>query len=672
MPRAVALLGLLLSLFPAGALAQGAATIVYDVKLREFTCWTEAPLMPPLVANPVVATGSSPQRTVCDAKSQWHPVTSDLYFLRGQAISILLVNAVALDLFSIEIAVEDLAEPAVPVAGSFGELPKLLPLVPSPTLVPGVGVALSAAVATVKPSAVYRRLTASEEKDFAAWVQSVLIAPLTGAPVNDFLALDSATALDRLDVNTMKAWLAEVETLTKAVSSISEPVDTDALLDRTRTLVGLLEVQHALRGRLAANGIPQAGKTVADGLKQLSTTALAPAIAIDSDDFGNVIADFESAFPDDVRYGRINAITIDAKGNLIVDPKYKDSGNPHVDMKEVLSRIQSAAGGSVPAAELTRLKKNLNALFDVWNDVRSARFQAELLNAARVNVEAHRKAPTSVFVLQTALNQLADATISKASRLNLAGATIPLDDRLRVVTVGQWFSSKAVTVTVKKGQRAAMFDVGGVIGAAGGSAIEPKPEDAKAPTVQPAIADLATTRTFRFPVYNAYHFQLGLGAAYSTADNVEFKVSTVTTGSGESAKTEKFIEQTVARDYNLLWTANLIIFPQARHAFPWRPRYVGEHGPKWWTNVGALVGFSIPDPTRNFLFGGAWFPDRNTVGLQVSWHLALRDVFVGDDPEAALSDRVTVLERKRFNGVSFGLIVTPDFFTKVLAPIFKP
>src|ERR1043166_8109994 len=54
MRPALLLLGLL-SLLPTRALAQGTATIVYDVKLREFTCWTEGALTPPLKGDSVCA-----------------------------------------------------------------------------------------------------------------------------------------------------------------------------------------------------------------------------------------------------------------------------------------------------------------------------------------------------------------------------------------------------------------------------------------------------------------------------------------------------------------------------------------------------------------------------------------------------------------------------------------
>jgi len=47
----------------------------------------------------------------------------------------------------------------------------------------------------------------------------------------------------------------------------------------------------------------------------------------------------------------------------------------------------------------------------------------------------------------------------------------------------------------------------------------------------------------------------------------------------------------------------------------------------------------VTEPNRNFLFGGAWFPQRNTVGVQVAYHLALRDIPAGDLKAQSLAAR---------------------------------
>ncbi len=111
-------LGLILILgSSAGVRAQDRtqATVVYDVNLREFVCWREGALVAAARAQP------------CNPSYGWHPVSSELYFTRGEAISVLLVNAVALNLFALDVKADDLPEPTTPIQGALSELPKLVP-----------------------------------------------------------------------------------------------------------------------------------------------------------------------------------------------------------------------------------------------------------------------------------------------------------------------------------------------------------------------------------------------------------------------------------------------------------------------------------------------------------------------------------------------------------------
>ena len=194
-----------------------------------------------------------------------------------------------------------------------------------------------------------------------------------------------------------------------------------------------------------------------------------------------------------------------------------------------------------------------------------------------------------------------------------------------------------------------------------------------AKATQPAPSDLSLSRTLQFPIYNLYHFQLGLGFVYSTADDNRFQIDTVTTGSGSSETTQQFIDQTRSRDYTLLGTVNVIIFPWARTAFPWRARYLNEHKPSWYTDIGPMFGFSITSPSQDFFLGGSWFPRPSPVGVQVAWHIALRDYPPkGVDITMPLMGRSTTLQQRRIDGLAVGLVFTTDFFGKVFAPIFKP
>src|SRR5689334_12880267 len=67
------------------------ATIVYDASIREFRCWYEGTLD---------ATARAAAKTCAPP---WHAVGGDLHFLRGEAISILVINGVAEDIFAIDL-----------------------------------------------------------------------------------------------------------------------------------------------------------------------------------------------------------------------------------------------------------------------------------------------------------------------------------------------------------------------------------------------------------------------------------------------------------------------------------------------------------------------------------------------------------------------------------------
>jgi hypothetical protein len=238
-------------------------------------------------------------------------------------------------------------------------------------------------------------------------------------------------------------------------------------------------------------------------------------------------------------------------------------------------------------------------------------------------LSAQFSSTTGVFALQTSWNQTANQTISAASILNNAAKSLPLEPPFDVLPAGQWFTNKTITLTVKQGQCEALFDVAGLSDATRTGVIAGDTPAAKSTVL--AAADLAAARVIQFPVYTLYHFKLGLGFVYFSAPDNRYQVDKVTTGSGSDAVTQQFIDQTRARDYNVLATVNLMVFPWARHAFPWRPRFDGELRPAFYKDLGAMVGFSVTSPNRDFLLGGAWFHPSSPVGLQFGWHVALRD-----------------------------------------------
>jgi hypothetical protein len=340
-------------------------------------------------------------------------------------------------------------------------------------------------------------------------------------------------------------------------------------------------------------------------------------------------------------------------------------------MDSILGPINEALDGTNANTVLARLKTNLTTLADSAAVFQQAKNRRVALEALIQKLTAQKASDTSVFKLQTTWNDVANVTITKAAILNAAAKTLPLQPGYDLLPAGQWFTNKTITLTVKQGQRLALFDLGGLsdatrAGVTGG-------DTPAAKSTQVAATDLAAARVIQFPIYTLYHFKLGFGFLYSTAHDNKYQVDKVTTGSGSSATTQEYIDQTRNRSYNLLATANLIVFPWARHAFPWRPRFDGEMHPPFYHDLGAMIGFSVTSPSRDFVLGGAWFPPSSPVGVQLGWHIALRDYPPnGVDITQPITDRVITLKLKRLNGFGVGIVFTTDFFGKVFAPIFKP
>jgi len=637
------------------------ATVTYDVKLREFRCWREGRLTE--AARTAAAS--------CQGHG-WHPLTTKVYFVRGQAVNVLLVNAMAADLFAIDLTAEDLAEPAAPVLGSLASIPKMVPINPGFTVVAGNAAKFSGGELVANPADIYRKLATADVKDLSNWVKSALVAPLISDDVRRLLAIPINGATEGIKgtkeedfKNGASAFGDEAQTLQNQVNEIAPPTTTRMLVDQTRALVALIEKQSALRLRLAASSVQVSAQTINDVVNSLNSPAIQEALGVDGGELAILVNHFIDAFPIERRYLRIQTIDVDKSKTQFVISNAKQPA----DALDFLRSVSAAAPQPLNADAVKRLKANLVALADIWSDVTAAKARADSLANVKAGATDSQK---TIANLQKTFDKLADSTIGKAADLNEFARNLALDGDLQVLRVGQWFSSKTVTVTVKQGQRVAMFDLSGVSGSsrtpvAGG-------DNASDKSAAPVPAALTDVRTFQFPVYNMYRFQLGVGFLWSSARDDQFQADTVTIGAGDSATTQKFIDQTVSRSQTLLTNVALIVYPTRRHAFPWRARYAKEQKPAWYEDFGAMVGFSVTSPSKDILFGGAWFPRSSPVGLQIGWHIALRDYPpAGFDTSRPIPEdtHFVTLQQKRLNGVAAGLVFTTDFFTNVFASIFK-
>ena len=90
-------------------------------------------------------------------------------------------------------------------------------------------------------------------------------------------------------------------------------------------------------------------------------------------------------------------------------------------------------------------------------------------------------------------------------------------------------------------------------------------------------------------------------------------------------------------------------------------------------DFGSMIGFGLGSPTKDFVVGAAWCPRSSPVGLQLGWHIALRDYPPdGTDMTKPITDPTVTLKQKRLNGVTAGVVFTTDFFAKTFGAVFKP
>lgn len=649
--RLVALLGLIL-VFPAKAQRPSLsepknATIVFDAGIREFTCWSEGEL-------------TSAKRTApCDSALGWHPVTAALHFTRGELLTVLVIRGVANDIFSVEVTADDLAPPTTPVSGSFADLTKLQPIPALATLILGTSVkaALVPVCPSRSPTALLRGAPTVAPKDFAANLENWFIAPLSVKEVLDLLAADYSTPLKAIEKD-VSDYLPIAARIQSDVNHLTTPHDFDTWVSDSKRLSIEIDRAAALRTRIVASGFPAFAKTISDAAAAAQVKNVSCALGIYADSLQQ-LADAVRLVVGDEPYVHIERISV-------AGAHFSSTSAP---LNALLSRIERAAAPTVPAAtQLTSLKANLNTLVDSFAAIQSASDRRAALGKVTTSLAAGR---TNLDDAAEPLAVLTDSLTAKAAGIDSVGNTLSLPMPYNLLVVGQWFANKTISMTLKQGARLRQFDVGAVSDATrislGGDQPPAKPTTT-------AVGDLSATRTLRFPVYDTYHVELGLGFVYSTARDDRFQVDQVTTGTGNATVTQQFIDQTRARSYTLVPTANVIVYPFPRHDFPWRARYPGEPKPGFYEDLGVMAGFGLSNPARDILLGMSWRPVASPIGLQFAWHMAFRDYPPADhDIANPLPDttRVFILPQRRINGFAGGLYFTTDFFTKIFATIFK-
>src|SRR5262249_43539406 len=162
----------------------------------------------------------------------------------------------------------------------------------------------------------------------------------------------------------------------------------------------------------------------------------------------------------------------------------------------LLGLINAARGPLAADPLLARLQTNLRTVAKSLAALVIAEKRRENLVNVLSTLEEEFKSPTGVFTLQTLWNQTANATISAASTTNDAARSLPLEAPFNLLPAGQWFTNKTVTITVKQGQRAPLFDVAGLADATRAGVTTGETPAGK--STQTAAADLSAARSIQF------------------------------------------------------------------------------------------------------------------------------------------------------------------------------
>lgn len=473
--------------------------------------------------------------------------------------------------------------------------------------------------------------------------------------------------------------------------------EVGVFVDNVRHLEHLFKRQEALRGVIASYGLAEAGKIISEQIKLLDDPVLRRMLEIDETTLGDLLILYDNDFPQPDRRQLINQITlkqVQGKNQYTLDP------DPPTD--PFLDAINNENSPGVTKTDLEKLKANLLVMADQWNNLnlavrrisayrnlatrldiyRKGECDAEDMNKMRCDqpMKTKREEAKTIFEYQQELNEINALGIRLAYAANCIAQNMPLPSStqkpLDRIELGRWFANKEIALTVKQGSRVALFNVGGVaqsgrIAVAGGASGQ-----AAAVTTAPQAA--AAVRQTRFRIHNRYLFQLSAGYMVSTMKDANYELANRTVViTDTTSRMENFFVRTRNRGYHFLPTIELIIYPKRRDFMPWKARYEGEKKPKF-KNLGLLLGFSLADPSQDFLFGVAWLP-RQGIGLKAGLHVGFEDelpkgvaLIDGQDISAPLTEELTFVREKLDYGIFAGLTLNSQLFKEVFGLILQP
>ena len=258
------------------------------------------------------------------------------------------------------------------------------------------------------------------------------------------------------------------------------------------------------------------------------------------------------------------------------------------------------------------------------------------------------------------------ATVGLIAALNHlpAGIDYPSD----LLSVGRWNKAKVITLTVKKQARFTPFTFQRFVSANPQTPPTAIAEQTPEPRTSATPVPVATRV---FEVHHTYHLRMTAGFIYSGLDDPDYGQGTRMVpdpdGAMDAEGNVKEITEVIPvlkrnRDYRVEPTVNLLIYPQGVDFFP------GRH-PK--VAVAGLVGVSLTNPTKSWLFGGN-LQLGDVFNINGGLHLGfVEELPNGTEVGKALEPGLPVIVDEKLKTSGFvGFSVSPSVFTTLFSELF--
>jgi hypothetical protein len=701
-------------------------TILYDVNLHEFTCWSEGRRdysphhsidlvtwnlrWDARVKKATEAYNARPGD--CGEGTGFYPYKDNSFFFDDQTVWIQLIGAHLGDLFTVQAPNTALTEPTIPIFGQTSTLPSFSQLTPAPTTTtPSPAAAavnpLRAVIAPTQPPPVYNsyahRLYADMDKatkifqDDLTSINSAFVPPTSTAlsqlpvqilsqpvgPAIQYFSSDRIIAQLDVTVARLSSQIRRLRFGGSCNSSFVDPDPDDAahLLSAITDLTHVIESENSLYQQLAAGQYSNFSQTLANALATLNSVSQpAPDLATQTNDFMQLRTLVDQAFAAN------SSVIIQAIPKVHFDPGTKEYVSPSdADFNDLLKQV-TIWSGSASTANEGNLAQNLQTLFEQRLDIEAI---ANALENLRKTTTGIPDAAATAVRLQMELNDLGERTVAAARQANCWLEKIPLPHPYDYFSLGTWYSSQTVSVTLTQSSRVPPFNLSSVnpfgaapapaaptgttpgpAGTTTGSAnpnaaasmnpsnpagaVPPtsttpgaSPQPTSAPATQTTTSSVARQTTFN--IHGRYHFLLGAGMAGGRITHYNYTLFTqtpmavpppgslppcaaVAAGMGDCL----FIQQSKLK-WEAFPTLDVVYLVKAQDPFPYSFRgKPGESVPH--VAYGIDAGFDIAAPGQNFLVSGiAMVRARNStvlngigfkIGMMVgqSQHVALPDV----------------------------------------------